>query len=609
MIPYIKNKWLLYFLVAIFIILIFSTVKYTEASEVRVDIQVDKKKITLDDRIQLTISIEGSNNIGEPKMPYIDGLDIVSAGKSSKIQVINGQFTSSIDLNYILIPQKKGRFTIPSIPIKVKRKLYKTDPISIEIADSLYSEEDEQKVKRDVFVTSDIADTNPYVNQQIIYNFKFFRKNNVKIKNASLEQLDFDGFYSEKLGKEREYNQIIDNQRYIVTEIKYALFPLSSGMDTIPPAKLKCDILYPSTKGRRFGFGIDNFFDDPFLGSGYKSKTRILTTKKIDITVKPLPQLAEGLPKTDLVGNYRIKAQVNKNKIQIGDSATLSVIIEGKGNIQAIKAPDIPNFEDFKYYEDKPELKVNITDKGIEGEKIFKKAIVPLKEGKYKIPKIDIIFLDAKLGDYRINSTEPIDIVVLPGEAQDQIHMVGGSQENGIQEKKEIVLLHKDILPIKSSIDILSPKREFNSTIYLILFLTPPLMWAFLLGYEKRKLKYSLNQISYRYKRALKMWDSRQKKINSLISNNGREFYVEASRAFRDFLGDRLNIAAAALTPDEISYRLNEKRVSQCLQDKISKELSSLEMGQFGTYHQSDSEQRDLLLNLQKTAKALMKWI
>ncbi len=54
---------------------------------------------------------------------------------------------------------------------------------------------------------------NPYLNEQIIYTLQFCRR--VKIASASLtEQPSFDGFLVESLGKEREYQKVINGQQY-----------------------------------------------------------------------------------------------------------------------------------------------------------------------------------------------------------------------------------------------------------------------------------------------------------------------------------------------------------------------------------------------------------
>ena len=124
-----------YFILFLFFILFFFSVEGVNASKISVNIRVDKSRITLDDRIQLTISVEGSSSPGDPQLPSLDAFDVISSGRSSRIQIVNGRMTSSIDFNYILIPKKKGRFTIPPISLKVKGRKYTTSSVAIEVLD------------------------------------------------------------------------------------------------------------------------------------------------------------------------------------------------------------------------------------------------------------------------------------------------------------------------------------------------------------------------------------------------------------------------------------------------------------------------------------------
>ncbi|MGA1871615.1 MAG: BatD family protein [bacterium] len=595
-----------YIIFPLFLFLLFSPMRCLHAAEISVNAQVDKRRITLEDRIQLTISVEGSSSPGDPKITSFEGFDVISSGRSSRIQIVNGRMTSSIDFNYILVPQKKGSFTIPPISLKIKGKKYTTSSIAIEVADSPYREDEEgRKTHKDIFITAQIDDNEPFVNQQIIYSFKFFRK--INVKNATLEQLDFEGFKPEKLGKEKEYNQVIDGQKYLVTEIKYALFPLRTGQITIPPARLRCDILYPASNRRRFGF--DSFFDDPFFGSAYKTKTTILRTNQIDVLVRPKPSFPPGFPDTDLVGTYTIKAQLSQDRIKVGDSATLSICIEGKGNIEAIPEPDFTSMIDFKLYEDKPEVKSNISERGIEGIKTFRKAIVPLKEGTYQIPEIKIAFLNPHTGKYELRATKPINVEVLPGENQEDIYLANNSK-GSLENKKEVVLLDKDIMPLKTSINCMyTDEMNWRNPIYYILLILPCGIYMLFYIYERRKIHYSVNEALNRRRKALKILRSKKKHINSLLHNNGKDFYIETSSAFKHYLSDRLNIPAGALTPLEINQKLKERNVPQRLQDEMREKLGILERGQFGSLHQTPLEKGNLLEGIEKTAKDLARWI
>ena len=73
---------------------------------------VDKTEATLQDQILLTLSVEGTQSTESPKLPSTQAFDFISRGSSTRMQIINGQVSSSVDYNYLLLPKKTGTFEI-----------------------------------------------------------------------------------------------------------------------------------------------------------------------------------------------------------------------------------------------------------------------------------------------------------------------------------------------------------------------------------------------------------------------------------------------------------------------------------------------------------------
>lgn len=129
--------------------------------------KVDKTEATLEDQIILTLSIEGTRRAGKPMLPSLPDFDMIPRGSSTRMQIINGTITSGIDYNYLLIPKKTGTFEIGPATIQENGETIASNTITLRIASS----GTRPQATQDVFITTTVSSTSPYVNEQIIYTF------------------------------------------------------------------------------------------------------------------------------------------------------------------------------------------------------------------------------------------------------------------------------------------------------------------------------------------------------------------------------------------------------------------------------------------------------
>ena len=59
-----------------------------------------------------------------------------------------------------------------------------------------------------------------------------------------------------------------------------------------------------------------------------------LATSPVTLNVRPLPASREPADFSGLVGKFRVSASLSKSSLPVGDSTTLSVVVEGEGNIR-----------------------------------------------------------------------------------------------------------------------------------------------------------------------------------------------------------------------------------------------------------------------------------
>ena len=123
--------------------------------------KVDRTEATIQDRIMLTLSVEGTQVVGEPHLPPMPAFDFISRGSSTRMQIINGQITSGVDYNYVLIPKKAGTFEIGPATLDLKGKTVSSNTITLKISSAGARPQSE----RDLFITTMVSTTSPYVSE------------------------------------------------------------------------------------------------------------------------------------------------------------------------------------------------------------------------------------------------------------------------------------------------------------------------------------------------------------------------------------------------------------------------------------------------------------
>jgi hypothetical protein len=429
---------------------------------------VDTTQIRLGESLQLTVSISG--NGGDVDISPIKNFKVISRGTSTNYQITNGQSSFEIRYNYTLIPLKDGRLSIPPLPVESGGKLYKTQEIIVQVSKRGQETQGNAGNSRDVFIEAGVSEEAPYEGQQIIYTFMLYHA--VQIANGKIRNLEFPGFSAKEIEARKPFRTVISGREYIANEVKYVLIPLNPGEKIIAPATLEYDLVV--RRHRQRGNLFDSFFNDSFLNR--ELEPRVLTTEQIKVDVKPLPPYDGDVKFSGLVGKFNIRAELESDAMKVGDSATLSLAINGTGNIMDAEEPEIKLPENFKIYKDNPEEDIKLGASGYSGKKTFRMALVPVKEGNYALEKVRFSYFDTSKGAYEILSTPNLSLRVSPSEKKDELEIVSApvSEAGGLKRKVEFT--GRDILPLKEEIDALETRSTLSVSRFIFFLLIPVLL-------------------------------------------------------------------------------------------------------------------------------------
>ena len=341
--------------------------------------------VSLDESFHLVYEADSSVD-GEPDFSALTrDFEILSSSQSTNMRSINGQWSLKKSWDLALISKQAGIFTIPSIPfgsdtspaVRITVKPASSDmPQGLSGKDAFFLE-----------VTTDRKSA--WVQSEIIYTVRFF--SNVKLNRSSLsepETSDPDAII-EQIGQVANYQKMINETPYSVSELRFAVYPQHSGKLTFKP------IIFEGRLPSR-GRSSSSLFDQ-FMQSGTLKRVR---SKSISVDVKPRPAnitAANWLP----IEKLSIEEEWSEDITQLrtGEPVTRTLTIKATGiTAEQLRDFDFPDIDGIKQYPDKPLIENQRKRDGITGVKQIKVAMIPAQAGRYFVPELRIPWWNTRTG-------------------------------------------------------------------------------------------------------------------------------------------------------------------------------------------------------------------
>ena len=561
---------------------------------------VDRTQITLEDSIQLSVTIKGTQNTPPPELPSLPNFRITSGGTSSSTQIVNMERSISITHNYRLTPMNIGQFKIGPARIRANKKVYLTQPINILVKKSTAPI---QTGNRPVFLEATASKKEAYVGEQLIYSFKLFYR--VEAKNFDLNMpFGASHFQKEELGKAKSYQSVVNGIQYHVQEVSVALFPIKPGKAEIPPATLEFDI-YHRPQNRSNGGPFSQFFNDPFFSQGTRAEHKVLRTKPISIEVLQLPEKGKPEESKNIIGNFNIVSNLGKDDLEVGDTTTLTITVSGKGNLRGVSFPEPDLKKLFKIYPDQPEFNQTVIGNQITGKKVFKFALVPLKPGVVKLPAFTLYYFDPTIKDYRQAQTHPIEVNVRPSSSQETLNLVQSNSLGNIIAKPKIEILAEDILPLHTTLDDFNNINTKINASTVLEFTFPTIFFLICAFFIQQKKRLATDMAFYRSQKAYKTASQKLESLTHSKNIDSKEFASELSEILRGYIGDKLNMKGKAITAAEVEYKLkkldyqtNQVNITRNLLEKCDTLQYAPES--FENYQELLNETQGLIKSLEK---------
>ncbi|MDY6904816.1 MAG: BatD family protein [Thermodesulfobacteriota bacterium] len=548
--------------------------------------EVDRTTMSSGETLTLTVKIKGAD--GQINTSGIRDFEVLSTNASQNYSIINGKTSREVRYRYTLVPEKQGRLLIPPLPVTIGQKTLYTELIAVQVRKA--GDEATIDAQRDVFARVDVSDTSPYVGQQIVLRLALY--NAVRIGNAELRKGPvFEGVDARKLDKSRSYAKIINDRRYDVTELVYILTPEQAGTYQVGQSRIMCEVITQVSGRSRFPF--NSFFNDS------RMVPSMVDAPPVEITVRPLPTNSGSKDYSGLVGAFDISASVDPTTLAQGDSCNLSIMIQGRGNIQDAAMPDLRLPDTFKVYKDAPVEDIDVTEQGVAGSKQFAAALVALTPGTYTIGPFSLTYFDTDQERYITETTRMFTIAVNENPGATQLDVYEGKRrpaETGVQ-KKTVDFTGKDIFSIEPDMDALKNHRAIAPVVFVLMLLAPYLLLAILIVFFSRR------RITTTPARMM----ARQARTELKSAGNDRVNLADhLYRALIYAIFAKAGKQGASLTHKEVAAMLAQAGCKPDFIETVGEVLDRVESARFGGVTMDDRAAADLLAAATRIVRRLI---
>jgi hypothetical protein len=580
------------------------------------------QRVIVGQPFQLVFSV--NENAKDLRLPDVKGFEIIAGpytSTSSSTSWVNGQMTSSKEVRYTytLLPEKEGDYQIQAATIVVKKEKYYSNVLNIKVLPEDKSSQSQQsgnatqsgQIRQSQSITSENLFIRPIISrtkikeqEAVVLTYRLYAR--VDVTNIQSPKFpDFKGFLVQEIDLPPERTmqpENYDGVNYYTYDLrKVLLFPQQVGQMTIEP--MSCDVIVRvrSTQQRPRSI-FDDFFDT------YQEVSKTVTTSKINISVDPLPQ-PKPTDFSGLVGKLSLATKVSATEVEANQPITITLKLQGSGNLKMLKNPALQFPQDFETYEPKSTNNFNTTDAGLSGSKTIEYLVIPRHDGDFIIPPTTISYFDITSDSYKVLSTDPINIKVNKGNQSASNAPV----VNNFTTQEKVEVLATDIRYISTSAPNIKPSQRIitGSMLFWLFYIISFVITLGLIILFRKQARDNANVALMRNRKANKVARRRLKVAErECKAGNKDTFYDEILKALWGYLSDKLSIPVSELNKDNISLRLSQRGVADDIIQEFVKLLNDCEFERYAPISNKESAMRHtfettekLISNLESTIK------
>ena len=365
------------FLLAGMAVMVAAALTLGEVRAQTLDARFERNPIRADETVRLIVEADAGTGGAQPDgEPLRRDFEILGQSSSTQITIENGRQSVRTRWIFELAPKHPGRLTAGPL-----RAGAMTSPaIVLEVLPAPAA--DEASSAREIFIETDVAPEDVYVQSQLTYTVRIYRA--VEFLEATLSDFATENAVTHRLGKDATYTRVIDGRRYRVIERRFAVFPQASGRLVLPPLRLDARIAEEgaaSAMSRLFAEG---------------RRVR-LASQPAEVTVKPRPAAAATPWLPARAVTLAEEWPEDPPRLVAGEPVTWTLRLGATGLAGEQLPPlDLPEIGPARVYPDQPSIVTRAGRDAVHGERVQRIAIVPGAAGELKLPELRVQWWDVE---------------------------------------------------------------------------------------------------------------------------------------------------------------------------------------------------------------------
>lgn len=448
----LKKNLHLPFFTSIFTAVIFLTAIPSYA-QVKFSAVPNASTIARDQALQIEFVLEGVDELETFSPPSFDGFTIIQGPQyGNYFSSMNGVVSHSVNITYLLMPQKSGKQIIAPAQTKVKGKIIKSNTVSITVLNKLAGnnqpnnvmplpsvpgtnsgsgadvkdyilkkgEDPIVKIQKNLVVQVEVSKKSCYVGEPIVVTYKLYTR--LKSVSRVTKRPTLNGFSVSEMttpeSMDFQPDQLNGKPFYSTVLRKVQLFPLQSGEMILEPIEISSQVRFlkaneaAKKNDNAFDELFRDFFDSDMLSGETEEHNLTQQTKPVTITVKPLPENNKPANFNGAVGKFAVQAALVNGNIAANETGTLKIIIEGKGNLSMINTPVINWPQGIESFEPSSRENIDNSTVPLSGSKTFEYPFTVIDKGSYSIPAVTISYFNPETESYESSTAAPVSFAV-----------------------------------------------------------------------------------------------------------------------------------------------------------------------------------------------------
>ena len=362
----------------------------------------DRRTIAMGETLRLTLLGDAGEQPAEIDLtPLNRDWEVLSRSSATNARFINGQNQVTRTLEMELAPLREGTLTIPSLTTGGRS----TTPLAIRVnPEPVVAPGDEL-----VLFDASVDERSVYVQSEVILTVTLQQA--INLDGGEISNFDIPDAVVENLER-RSFQRRVGNRTWLVTELRYAVYPQKSGSLTIPAIGFTAREVQP---GRSL------------LGARLGRRLRMASTP-VEIDVKSVP--------TDFPGEVWLPARaltleenwsIDPASLNVGDSTTRTLTLTARG-LQGSQLPPLSSVQgaidipELRFYPDQESIDQTELAEGLQGQRVQSEALVARSGGTWTLPEIRVPWWNIETDRLEFATLPAKSVVVTSIQSADQTY-------------------------------------------------------------------------------------------------------------------------------------------------------------------------------------------